>query len=319
MLKARDTWIVVCEPRLANSTYDMVNKHMQKNQFVYQHVSTVMKRITLALIFSIFFGTQVHAWVETAGFENGTIGQQAIGPDAFDNGGYTNTTFDNQVVRNGTVSAKMTAIQGSTDWGAFNRFPSTLGEGDEIWMRYYLYFPPGFNFSCSQCAGLKTMRIHTRSASGANEGYFDVLIGAGVGLNVASEVANTDFYNNWPNGSWAGLGSPVPTGQWHAIEQYVKFSSVPGQGIYRVWQNGNLIFEDTQTYTLRSSTSVADYNFIFGYWNGNAPATQSAYIDDFVVSSDTPSNFDSHGNRFIGLSTSTFVARPKPPVIVSIK
>lgn len=281
-----------------------------------------MKQITLilTLIYSLFFATQAHSWVETAGFEGGTIGQQALGADALDNGGYGNTTFTDEVVRNGTRSAKVTAIQGLSDWGAFNLFPSNLGEGDEIWMRYYLYFPAGFNFSATGI-GLKTMRIHTTPGTSSGfGGHIDVLIGSN-GLNIFNEVAGDDFVNYWLAQSGEAVpirGNVVPTNTWHAIEQYVKFSSVPGNAIYRIWQNGTLVFEDTANITLKSPTSVSDFNFVFGFWNGDAPATQSAYFDDFVVASDTPSNVDASGNPFIGLSSTTFVSAPKPPVINSV-
>jgi hypothetical protein len=120
---------------------------------------------------------------------------------------------------------------GFGSWGGSFDYPS-LHQGDEIWFRIYVYLPSGFDTSCTQCAGLKMMRIHTAAPSLSNEGYLDALIG-GSGINVGSEVT-PEYYNNNPN--WKNLGVTVPTGEWMAVEQYVKFSSVVGQGVYRVWR-----------------------------------------------------------------------------------
>jgi hypothetical protein len=49
-----------------------------------------------------------------------------------------------------------------------------------------------------------------------------------------------------------GLGTAVPRDERQAFEQYVMWSSVPGQGIFRFWQHGKLIFEDLKTATLRT-------------------------------------------------------------------
>ncbi len=144
------------------------------------------------------------------------------------------------------------------------------------------------------------MRIHTANQSSSNEGYVDVLIGGG-GLNVATEVTPDYFANN---ASWKNLGMPVVTEQWMAVEQYVKLSSVPGQAIYRVWQDGQLIKEDLQTKTLRSSSSMSDFAYLFSYWNGSAPKTQVAYVDDVYITNETPGALDAAGNAFIGLTDS---------------
>ena len=282
-----------------------------------------MKHIILALL-ALFISSQANAWVVSAEFEKGTLGELAIGVDALSGTLTDNTTFSDEFVHNGNFSAKMTVIQGDTKWGGYNMHPELLKEGDEIWMRYYLYFPTGFDFTCSQCIGIKTMRIHTRSAGGGdgtNEGYIDVLIDDEDGLNIFNEVAGQAFADYWfakTGKTVPSVGTIITTGQWYAIEQYVKFSSTPGKGIYRVWQDGILVFEDKANITMASGTSESDLNFIFGFWNGDAPKTQSAYFDDFVIASSTPSNLDASGNPFIGLNTTTFIAAPKPPVITSV-
>ena len=109
---------------------------------------------------------------------------------------------------------------------------------------------------------------------------------------------------------------PNTPGVWHAYEQYVKFSATAGKGIFRFWQDGKLIFEDKITPTLASS-SQSDFIYLFTYWNNNAPATQSLYIDDAIVTNERPNNTDAAGNPFIGVGNATFTATycaTKPPI-----
>ena len=211
------------------------------------------------------------------------------------------TVVDDAVVHGGRHAGRCSITAGATgfgDWGGRIAFPERLVEGDEIWFRAYVFFPSGFDFT-TDSGHLKTLRIHTKapgSSSGTNEGYFDVLISGD--LSVSSELETGHFENN-PD--WKNRGEVVTTGEWHALEMYVRYSSVPGEGIYRVWQNGTLVFEDTETSTLRTPVSESDFIYIFSYWNGGAPRDQVAYIDDIVVTSGRPAATDADGNPFIGL------------------
>jgi len=273
----------------------------------------IMNRIILAFVCTLFLSPQVYAWTKIADFEDGVAGAKAKGTRAFD-GAPKYTVYTNRFVRSGKLAGEMGIDGGSTgvgDWGGKINFPKNLGEGDEVWLRTFLYFPSGFNFSATG-QGVKTMRVHVKRPDGGNEGYIGTLIDGGI--TVASEVGNPNFAPNNP--SRASLGITVPRGAWHAIEQYIKFSATPGKAIYRVWQNGKLIFEDTSTRTLRSSSSSADFMYLFTYWNGGAPKSQKAYVDDMIVTNERPSNTDASGNPFIGTGGTKFVAAPKPPVIL---
>ena len=277
-----------------------------------------MKRSIFIALFSVLVSAQTHAWTITANFESGTIGAKAEGHDAF-GGAKSLTVFDNKHVKSGSQSAKATITQGSdgwTEWGGVWNFPTFLYQGDEIWYRMWVYLQPGWNWG----GGSKGTRIHTRSSSGANEGYIDTY-GYNDRFRVGSELNTKMFFEN--NGSKESLPS-LPTGSWECVELYVKFNATPGQGIYRIWRNGVLAFEDTQTYTLRQSTSHSNLFFLFGYFNSNwggSPQTQSLWIDDVVITNQRPSNMDSHGNSFIGTgqtknTSGTSTAPPRPPSIV---
>lgn len=283
-----------------------------------------MNRILLILI-TLAFSAQVPAWTVKRGFEDGAAGVKAETPDSFDGtAGRSSFTSNQAIVLNGNLSGTVTVNKGEEGfgfWGGSFDFPTALKEGQEIWFRVYVMYPTGWDFSCGVCSqGMKFMRIHTASSGGSNEGYYSTLIKGGLTggkIVVDSEVMGVDFWNN--NGSGAGLqnrGTAVIRDKWYAYEQYVKWSSVPGQGIHRVWQDGNLIFEDLKTATLRSSTSKSDFIYLYTYWNNGAPQTQTSYVDEVVITSDTPPNRDAQGNPLIGVSSNyTYTAPPNPPVI----
>ena len=95
---------------------------------------------------------------------------------------------------------------------------------------------------------------------------------------------------------------------------YIKFSAT--KGVYRVWRNGKLIINDTQSETL---SAVGDYggkaSILTFYSNSGSPLTQHAYIDDVFMTNEPPNNFDSKGNRFIGVGDAIILARPNPPIV----
>jgi LysM repeat protein len=80
-----------------------------------------------------------------------------------------------------------------------------------------------------------------------------------------------------------------------------------------MWKNGVLIFEDTTSKTLNSSTDVINNAIFMSYWNGGCPKEQTLYIDDVTVTSDTPANQDAQGNRMIG-PTDWGAADITPPI-----
>ena len=264
-----------------------------------------IRAITL-LFSSLWLAPSVaHAadWVILSDFENFALGSAPEGDSGFTDA-FTSTVVTNDFINGGERSARTSTTAGCTCFGAWGgeiQFPP-LSEGEEVWLRVYLYFPQNFDFTAPGGIGLKTLRLHRRSSGGNNEGYVDVLIRGN--LVIGNEV-------QWPDFVARDVGSNVPRGQWHAVELYVRLHSSPGQGAIRVWQNGALVYENASTQTLKSSTSKMDFFYLFSYWNGGAPRTQSAYIDDIAISATVPSNIDASGNPFIGLGS--FTAGPPRP------
>ena len=80
--------------------------------------------------------------------------------------------------------------------------------------------------------------------------------------------------------------------------------------LVRCWKNGSLIGEFPDRITLKTDGTLATAAYIFTYWNGSAPKDQELWIDDIVLTTNTPSNIDQSGNNFIGMEN---ISRPEPP------
>ncbi len=294
-----------------------------------------MKPITRLFILLLIFSSQVNAWKIEANFENGTPGAKAMLPnnDAFHSHA-NDSKYTNAIKHSGSQSGSVSIEEGKKgfgDWGGAWKFPNEFKQGDEIWFRAWVYFPAGWSFSCNGCSeGMKFMRIHVASKSGGHVGYHHNYIGTGGRLFIGGEVKDSagnsvfDTYPVWTDGTLRGAPgedvapsypgvAKVTLGTWHAFEQYIKFDSTPGKGVSRTWFDGKLVFEDTKTGTMHSSTDVSDVIYIWTYWNNNAPKTQTAFIDDVIVTNEKPSNSDNFGNPYIGTGGVKFISPPKPP------
>ena len=81
-----------------------------------------------------------------ANFENGTLGAKAQGTEAF-TGAFVQTEFTNEEVNSGNMAAKVQINAGQTgfpDLGGDMIFKSELHDGNELWIRSYIYYPSSF-------------------------------------------------------------------------------------------------------------------------------------------------------------------------------
>jgi len=228
------------------------------------------------------------------------------------------TSYSTAHAASGAGSCQMGITAGSDGWGTFGAvyaFPSNVTQGSSIWLRASLFIPPGFDVTTDD-GFLKFLRIHTANASGGNEGYHDLLISTPGNINWSPGIGNWTapyIYNFEGAAKLFGVGTDPAddfvTGAWETYEINVVFDSTPkssgGNAEVRIWKNNALLLDNTDQPTLVSSTDYADAFYLFTYWNGNAPATQSLYVDDMIISTDTPSNRDAAGNPCLCAPTPT--------------
>lgn len=280
--------------------------------------------IFFTILFSLFVITQAHAWVMESDFEGGTLGELAQPTSA---GGasiaLSKTTFSTDNPHSGSKSAKahLDPGDGGKDWGAWWSFPEKIYEGKELWVRAWYYFPPNFNWSAD--THQKALRVIAKDAAGNGAGYFDAYPGPS-SVYILNGPGLSNYWNSGAGGSAPCAGekgcfrfAPGSSG-WESWEFYIKASST--QGIFRVWRNGKLLINDMQSETLKagSSGNYLSAIAVFTQYNnvGGSPVSQDTFIDDVIITSDPPENFDSQGYRYIGMGDVAILAPPKPPTIV---
>lgn len=258
-------------------------------------------------------------WFVHIDCENGAIGTQVAqgGADEFTQT-FSSTLYSNAEVGTGSESCQMGITQGSDGWGQWGAsyvFPSPLQNGSELWVRVSLFVPAGFDMSTND-GMLKFMRVLTASPGVTDEGYHDLLVASPGFESWSSGIGNWTspyIYNFEGAANLIGVGTvsanSLAAGQWETYEMYLKFSPVGkdagGQGEIRIWKNNQLLLDRTSAPTLVQSTSFAELFYVFTYWNGNAPATQSLYVDDIELTNQTPANRDANGYPFIGTPVMT--------------
>ncbi|HRD66718.1 MAG TPA: hypothetical protein PKY50_11240 [Candidatus Competibacter sp.] len=262
-------------------------KNLNFVDFLYKKI------IVLSIIFLNFLTYDLaYGWTITKNYEDLLLGSKA---------GMSGVTISDIRANSGTKSARVEFPAGSDCWGICGdtlSFPEPVYEGGEIWARGYFYFASPWSWSSSPVA--KVFRIHVATGSGSNAGYLSALLEPEGRIAASNEVQSYQ----------PTTATYYTVDGWQSIELYAKLSSIAGQGIFRIWKNGILVFEDKTRRTLSSPTDKVDYNYIFTYWNGGVPQKQYAWIDDFIVTTDRPLNRDANGNYMIGLVSTSELTAP---------
>jgi hypothetical protein len=257
-----------------------------------------------------------YPWTWNLNCEGGTPGSKVPHTKEWEN--FSKTVYSNAQAATGSQSCQM-GITGKSDgwgeWGGILTFPSPVAAGGEVWVRLSMFVPSNFNW-VSPNGGMpgKFMRVHTATAKGANVGYHDLFIADPAVTNTLAPDAYgspgppvlTRIYEGVQLWSWVGTQAKnaMVRDHWETYEVYIKFDPVSknagGGGEVRIWKNNQLLLDRTSEKTLVNATDIADAFYLFTFWNGGAPATQSLYVDDITVTTQTPSNRDAAGNPFIG-------------------
>ncbi|MEO1480770.1 MAG: hypothetical protein AAFU77_01605 [Myxococcota bacterium] len=182
---------------------------------------------------------------------------------------------------------------GQVDAGWISRWFADANGGehgrahDEIYVRWYHKFEDGFQGVPPKMARLRSLgpgfekRFTVHYWIDSNSDNREIV--ADVQVPFSTQASRNGW---WPiQRSDFHYADPANVGRWVCHEMYVK-NNTPGMtdGVVRFWADGQLLIERTEA-DLRGATQ---FNFneavLDGYWNGGAPAAQSRYFDDFVLS-----------------------------------
>jgi hypothetical protein len=248
------------------------------------------------------------AWSIHLDFEGGAAGEKAEGASAFGLAG-SHTTFSADIAHTGRQSAKLVWTRDDSGFGKasgeyyFDYVPVER----ELWMRGYFYFaaPWSWKGACTRpeegCDSIKTIRALLKNRhSGQVVGSTSVITNSG-GVPYAHCETCKD------QNIYQGAAVRLDPGRWYALELYIYLH--PTKGKVRMWIDGELKASAANLSTARSDDDVLYFSYWMGYWNGRCGRNQAMYIDDVVLTDETPAGRDAFGNPMIGTSR----ARPAPP------
>jgi hypothetical protein len=300
---------------------------------------TKLAAAAVAVVAAVALAPRADAWTISQNFDSSSVGSSC----GWDAGG--GSTVTNAQHYTGSNSCKLTITSGSTAygmWGGVLHHPTPVTRGGQIWFRVHTLMPAGFNYnSYGEGNHLKFFRFHTATTSAGNAGYDDIYINPTGNPNPFQFIYEGEQV--WDligsaTGTLAGnlMGTnkdAIQLGVWETYEYWVKFDTASvksgGQAEVRFWKNGALMADLTDRITLGNSSLVVDQTNLFTYWNGGAPATQSMYVDDVVLTTDTPTGRDAAGHPFVGVGGAQIVpptgggggttaAVPNPPSSVAV-
>ena len=296
-------------------------------------------------VFCTMYVADLNAWTINNTFDNQAVGETCgysahRGGSAWWNAEKSFVTSANSY--SGKHGCSLTINSGSKagGWGGGTTFPKPLKKGDQIWVRLRTFMPKNFNYDATSAGNkLKFLRLRTNDASGKNTGYVDWYInpkGSTFPFQSIYEGGQAAVFG--PGGCTSqtscwhqfGAGKAIELGKWETYEYYVRFDTVPvskgGTARVRTWKNGQLMADMTDKITLARPDGESPAFLLFNYWNGGSPQTQTMYVDDVVLTTDTPSAVDSTGFPYIGVGTVSATtassitkpaAKPNPPVVIS--
>jgi hypothetical protein len=176
-------------------------------------------------------------------------------------------------------------------------------------VQWSVFMPADFDWYAGSGGRLKFFRIRTEPATGGNSGYHDIYITTlGLGIPQEEDGKLANIFEGVQ--AWHDTTELMTKGEWNTFELRVDFDDVSfnqgGTGRTRFWRKKNnkmeLVLDVKSDPTLVSATDIAPFFYIFTYWNGGAPKTQSCYIDRIVIETDLTRlvEQDDQGNKIIG-------------------
>lgn len=187
--------------------------------------------------------------------------------------------------------------------GGSVRLPQGVGLGEEIRIRFRVFFPENYKFESCKSLGLPGCEVPETNNSikfiGIN---FNVYNQGRHWFNIYHDNSSSDYF--WVyEGNHSGFTKiqqdPIVKGRWETFEYYTKFSTTSQPSNVRVYKNGKLIHESSSN-TINTTDMYMTSLYLLEYWNGGAPADQSVYFDEIIITNKTPKNTDEYGNPYLG-------------------
>jgi hypothetical protein len=236
-------------------------------------------------------------------FETWTLGQ------AYDGSIQNPAVIDNLNYSSGTQSVKSNFVHNTKPFGGSIVMSSSAGIGDDVWVRAKFYLPSTCSFSYGDAGDgfgyMKFISIHGNSGAlyCQLESPYKAVPGD---ANFATH--NLASIGDWGLVSCTGMGGvDVPMDQWFSmqIQFHIQQDGV-GDSYERIWIDeqylGQCTHSSPSTTGVPSGTTFNQFR-LGDIVNGAAwiagGATNEFWMDDIIVTKQTPNTLDSGGRPFI--------------------
>lgn len=235
-------------------------------------------------------------------FEDRNVGQNA-------GWGGDRLVVDNAFANSGTRSARVEFRDGMNFYGGATNLPQPVGVGETIWYRVSLFMPITLSLSYGDTSGdgfgwnkflvlsrlnheSPRMYVQPRSAYKKDFGQTEF---QGTGLYINHDGLGSAFCQ------LQATSYVFPRGRWFALQMSWKVAT-DNTAHVRVWSDDQFIGECLGAGRVSAGYQVQNFG-IGDYWNGGAwiknGSTGSFWIDDVVVTKQTPNTLDSGGRPYI--------------------
>lgn len=175
---------------------------------------------------------------------------------------------------------------GSGVFGGVINFPEQVRSGDTLWIDLMIKVPAGFVIETPGNGSLKYLRVRMQTAANGQNGYFDLQL-QDDDKTVSEFRMLREGQNVWQN---FGADGVLTRDTWHRHTLCMKMDKTlqanGGTSRIRFWQNTTLLVDSATTRTFLDTTDYCDSLWLFTYWNGTAPQTQTLYVDRIRISTD---------------------------------
>lgn len=241
-------------------------------------------------------------------FEEG-MDEQDAGWDATTGGP---VAFDTAQAHSGGTSARVSFQHLENGFGGYQNLSESIGPGETVWYRIYLYMPA-------------TLSLSYGDTSGDGFGWNKFLVLSGIDHEAPRmyvqprseykvDLGEPGFADPGLYVNHDGLGEaycPIgedtyafPRDQWFAL-QMAWYVANDESAYVRVWSDETFLGECAGAGVVDCGYTVQSWG-IGDYWNGGAwiqdGSTGDFWVDDVVVSKETPTTTDAGGRPFISPS-----------------
>jgi hypothetical protein len=179
-------------------------------------------------------------------------------------------------------ASQLSAAESDTEHGGAQVYVARrAGPLDEAYLRYYVRFPPGFDFvKGGKLPGLYGGRMNNgRKIPDGTNGFSTRYMWRTGGAGEVYAYLPTSV----KNGTSLGRGHWTwPTGIWTQVEQHVRLNTPDhADGQVQVWLNGNLAFDQTGL-TYRTTTRLKIDGLFFSTFFGGGDASWATPRDQYA-------------------------------------